>query len=437
MPSPTGATALIHSHDTVRPSYTSRRPLFLLLIVAALLALVIRNREPLSVPMPEYLADARQWSPNTGMSFGGITDTFTPLAYPLFIAPALHLAGPQAITTLQAALYLATVAVAFLLLTQLGVSPRLAALGSLPILFYPEFFESITKIWDVGLSAFLFLLLAYACLYLQRHGTNPKRAILLGIIFAAGLFCRPNFAVLAPVLLYALLTSRPRPKTPKILATLGVTTLTTILLYSLLGIAAHGKPFLPTNGPYNLYVGNNPYAAQAFLQKLNGEPSLYPSMRAQHPNLTPEDAGPDFFHQAALSPLYTHDATTYITHHLAEDLRLTAIKLLTFFRPDTKVHSLHTKAGLFKALLALPALFFLAALIPLGRPPLTPADYLLLLIDAAYILPFLLTNADPRFRTSLDALLVLHLVRLLSLRFGTHPSLVEPRKCDTLPLSSP
>jgi hypothetical protein len=60
----------------VRPAHLSRRPLFFLLILAALLALAVRNREPLCIPMPQYLADARQWTPHTGMSFGGMTDSW-------------------------------------------------------------------------------------------------------------------------------------------------------------------------------------------------------------------------------------------------------------------------------------------------------------------------------------------------------------------------
>ncbi len=60
----------------MRPAHLSRRLLFFLLILAALLALAVRNREPLSVPMPQYLADARQWTSHIGMSFGGMIDTW-------------------------------------------------------------------------------------------------------------------------------------------------------------------------------------------------------------------------------------------------------------------------------------------------------------------------------------------------------------------------
>jgi hypothetical protein len=43
-----------------------------------------------------------------------------------------------------------------------------------------------------------------------------------------------------------------------------------------------------------------------------------------------------------------------------------------------------------------------------GRPPLDAADRLLFSCEVLYILPFLLTHSDPRFRMPLDALLLVH-----------------------------
>jgi hypothetical protein len=74
---------------------------------------------------------------------------------------------------------------------------------------------------------------------------------------------------------------------------------------------------------------------------------------------------------------------------------------------------LFSAAGVIKSLLVLPALFFLAALLLPGRQPLSFDDKLLLVVELLYILPFLITNSDPRLRVPLDALLLLHLVSLL------------------------
>jgi hypothetical protein len=64
----------------------------------------------------------------------------------------------------------------------------------------------------------------------------------------------------------------------------------------------------------------------------------------------------------------------------------------------------------------MPLVFFLILLVLPGRAPLDRVDRLLLIVYAVYILPFLLTNSDPRFRIPLDVLLLLHSVRLLVFR---------------------
>lgn len=381
----------------------------LVLALAALLAVWVALRQPFSIPQPEYFADVQAWSPSTP-----IGDTFTPLAYPLFVAPAYRVAGSNGIVALQAVLYLATIAVAFLLLLMLEVSPLFAGLGALLLALHPEFLLSITKIWDVGLSAFLFLLLVLVCLRIQRDGPTLRLSVLLGLVFGAALFCRPNLALLPVAGLYAFARTPAKTSAARI-ASAG---LIAALTFALAGIAAHGKPFWPDNGPYNFYAGENPLSARALLADLNGEPSIAPAFRATHPDLVPANATGDFYHSHALENIFTRDALLFVVHHPGEQATLIAIKLFTLLRPDTKVHPLRSAPGAGKAVLALPALFFLIALLAPGRPPLTRADWLLIAIAAVYVLPFLLTNSDPRFRTPLDALLILFTVRLLYRRYG-------------------
>lgn len=392
------ASALPH-----RPSLRAGSVTAFVLVFSTVLAALIALRVPLSVPEPGYLADVQSWSPATH-----IADTFTPLAYPLFLAPVYRIAGTNGIVALQAALYVATVYTAFLLLLQLELTPGMAGLGSLLILLHPEFFLSIPKIWDVGFSAFLFLLLVLVSLRLQREGPGWWRCILTGLVLGVGLFSRPNFALLVPVIAYAFWRAARRTSFARI-ATAGVVAAAT---FALAGVAAHGKPFWPRNGPYNLYAGDNPYSAHALLTKLNGEPSIDAGFRAAHPDLVPADANEDFYYSAALEPIYMRDAVGFVAHHPGKQVQLIAIKLQTLFRPDTKVHPLHSAAGAVQAVLALPVLLFLMALLARGRPPLTASDRLLLAFVVGYIAPFLLTNSDPRFRTPLDALLLLFTVSL-------------------------
>jgi hypothetical protein len=100
---------------------------------------------------------------------------------------------------------------------------------------------------------------------------------------------------------------------------------------------------------------------------------------------------------------------------------LIPVKLFTLFRPDIKVHPLFSPPGIIKGLLALPVFLVLAMLLLPGRVPLQFEDHFLFCIEIAYVLPFLITNSDPRFRIPLDALLLLHFVSLLYRRLRPMP----------------
>ena len=391
-----------------RPA-TSRRLVAVWLALATLLCVAFALRLPVTVPEPVYFADAKAWSPSTP-----IADTFTPLAYPLFLGPALRIAGTGGVLALQAVLQLAMVAAAFALLLLLEASPRAAGLGALPILLHPEFLLSVPKMWDVPLSSFLFLLVVVVCVLVQRNGPAWGLCLAVGLVFGAALFCRPNFALLAPVVAAAFW----RVPAKVFAVRIAFAALIAAVTFAVAGIAAHGRPFWPRNGPYNLYAGDNPFSSQALLEKLNAEPSIDLAFRATHADLIPADPAKGFYYSAALEHIYTHDALTFIVHRPGEQAQLVAIKLFTLFRPDTKVHPLRSASGLGKAVLALPALLFSIALLAPGRPRLRRADWLLLAFAAAYVLPFLLTNSDPRFRTPLDALLILFTVSLLFRRYA-------------------
>ena len=74
--------------------------------------------------MPGYFDDIRTWA-----SYWHIDDTFTPLAYPLFAAPAYRLAGTAGIVVLQAILFVALVGLALRLLDRLELPVEWAATG--------------------------------------------------------------------------------------------------------------------------------------------------------------------------------------------------------------------------------------------------------------------------------------------------------------------
>lgn len=390
----------------------TRRPSAAVLLVATVCAAVVGVRIPAQFPMPGYFADIQEWAAS-----GRIADTFTPLAYPLFAGAAFRVAGVPGVIWLQALLFVAMALAAMGILRRLGLPEAWAAVGALPVVFQPEYVLSIPKLWDVDLSTYLLLLFVLVALRLQSTGGGIGTWVAAGAVLGAGVFCRPNYALMFPVVLYAAWTS-PGAASRRSVQALAASVAVAILVFAGLSELSHGSVFLPRNGPYNLFAGNNPYAETALLEKLNAEPSLPQAFAAMYPPPLPDMSAPGFFYEPALQPFYSHAAAEFAIHHPVAEAELVGVKLWTLFRPDTKVHALGSFYGFGKLVLALPAPALLLVLIVTRRHGLDKADRLLLLAYGAYVLPFLITNSDPRFRLPLDGALLLHLVRRLYLAFG-------------------
>jgi len=394
-----------------------------LLAFSTVFVIAVAMWVPFSKPSPDSLLQAQEW-----VSSGRISETFTPIAYPLVIAPAYRVGGIHGIIALQAILHIALVAMCFFFLLQLGISTRAAAFGSLPVALHPDLLASITRSWDVALSTFLLVLLVLLFLRVQCARERLSVSVTAGVVFATALFCRPNYLLIAVALLYAL-SSDEKPQydpmsrsfvTKKRTVRAGiyafvVFTISGFSAYILLGTVGHGSPFFPRNGSYNLFAGNNPYAASAFLANFNGEFSINAAYRACHPELSFSAPSPDF-RDPSLNNFYRRSSIDYALHHPVAEVKLFGIKLFTFFRPDIRIHHERFAVNAVKCFLAMPVIIFLILLALPGRAPLDHVDRLLLIVYAAYIVPFLLTNSDPRFRIPLDVLFLLHSVRLLVFR---------------------
>jgi hypothetical protein len=394
-----------------------KRPLVLLLLITTVLSIAVALRTHVTYPMPGYQVDTVEWA-----ATGRVADTFTPLAYPLFAGPAYRLAGDRGIVISQILLQLALSAVCYLMLRELRLPPSWSAYGSLPVVLFPDLILSVTKLWELTLGTFLFLLFVLASLRIAHSVAAPtlKLTAIAALIFAAAIFCRPNLILLFFILI-VLLLSRTNLSFARAAAHTVIFLGITVAGFSLLGIASHGSIYFPRNGPYNLYAGHNPQTKAALLNHLNAEYSLIPDFYASHPG----EPVPDFY-SPEIGATYTRRSIDFAIHHPVEEIKLLFLKLFIFFHPDTKLHALLSPFGIVKSLLALPVLLFLAALILPGRPPLTFDDKLLFAFEVVYILPFILTNSDPRFRTPLDALLLLHLVSLLYRRRNACLALASP-----------
>ncbi|MEZ2348811.1 hypothetical protein [Terriglobus sp. RCC_193] len=388
------------------PLLPRRGGLALLLGVPALCATVVGCFTTFSRPMGGYWDDAVALAQH-----GRIPQDFTPAGYPELVALGIRVlpSHPQAgAIAVQVLLHVAIAVTLYLCLQAWSVPPRRALVATLLLQLHPELLLSVNKIWDVAYSTELLLLLLLCMVMLSRKG--PSIALLLGtgISFGFGLFERPNFLLLALPLAIALWAGMRSPRRPQIswpvaLATPIVSGIAAFVLCSL--IAFHTID-LPHNGPYNLFAGHNQFSRAALLARLNGEPSILPAAQADGHSLSEEQA-----HADETGPLFTTLAKDFIRSHPKEEAILPAVKLWTLLRPDTKVHKLQSGQGMFKLLLALALPVWLVLLL-LRRKSLDVTHGIFILTAVVYVIPFLLTNADPRFRTPLDFLALVQIIAI-------------------------
>jgi 4-amino-4-deoxy-L-arabinose transferase-like glycosyltransferase len=404
------------------PAASFRRQFLLLLLFLLPLTLLVAWRVPVTYPEGDFvnnLLDAART--------GHVGSTFTPDAYPYLAGTAYRLAGVRGFLALQAALYLLLGCVMLWLVRALAGSTRAAVLAVLVICLDPDLILSIAKVWDTGLTCLL--LIGFATLSLAS-ARRPSATVLLALatVWGLGMAVRPNFALLGIALAYLLPAVRVKAWPLKLAATVAWGC-GTLLLANLL---AHGSFYVAQNGPYNFFAGANPYTRAALLHLYNGESSVPLALSALGIHVgTQADATYDL----ALRSTYMHHALRFIASHPLRWLGLCSLKMLTLLRPDLKAHALLTVAGAVKVLtcLCVPLWLTTLGLTTLGlttlglttlglttrgaAKKLEPADRLMLVLAACYILPFLLTNADPRFRPPLDALVLAHAASLIARRF--------------------
>lgn len=385
----------------------ARGKLALLLGVPAICATLVGCFAAFSRPMGGYWDDAVALAQH-----GRIPQDFTPAGYPEFVAVGIRLlpAHPQAgAIAVQVLLHIAIAVTLYVCLRVWGVLPRRALAVALVLQLHPELLLSVNKIWDVAYSTELLLLLLLCMLMLYRRGPTIGLLLGTGAALGLGLFERPNFLLLAvplAVALWAGIRSTPRPRLAWPIA-MGTPVASGVAMYVVCSLIAFHSIDLPHNGPYNFFAGHNQFSREMLLTKLNAEPSILPSAQADGYPLSEDQA-----HADETGPLFTRLAIKFIRSHPKEEATLPAVKLWTLLRPDTKVHQLRSVQGMFKMLLALAIPAWLVLLV-LRRGSLDLLDGIFILTAAAYIVPFLLTNADPRFRTPLDFLALLQIAAIL------------------------
>ena len=411
--------------------------------VLVLLAAAAASRVPFTYPEGDFVLNMIQ-----AAHAGHVATTFLPGFYPWLAAQFYRPLGIAGVLVLQAALYLAIPVLLFLVLRRASGYPRGAAVAVFVIALDPDLLFSIAKLWDTEITVFFVcaLLLLCLCFRAGSYAALWTAAVVWGLSLAL----RPNFALLALPLGYALFHAYRRRAAVWAVALVAVAFLTMAGTNTLV----HGAFYLPGNGPYNLFAGANRYTQGALLHSENAEPSVAPALAALGDSPAVADtrtaakaliekyaddpivhrevaahgedavvasAHLDPLYSLTLRPLYTRLAWSFIVHHPLQWAWLGAVKLFTLLRPDLKAHRAASGQGLMKLATSFCSLVWLGCLVLLrrrGTARLAFADKLLLAFLFAYTLPFVLTNADPRFRVALDVLFLTHAALILLRHFA-------------------
>jgi hypothetical protein len=378
----------------------SRNLLLLLPLLVVLTVTVVVVAVPFSTPMGGFWSDAQQFA-----TTGHINSVFTPCGYPALLGLGFRAAGRNGIVAIQLLLYVLIVAAIYGILRLLGVD-RTTSLGGASLLgLHPELVISIKKIWDTNITTVLLLLLCAALLAVLRYGLTPKRAALAGILWGLSINVRPNFPALILPVAFAFWFAPVHGNRAKTLFVSGaVTLLCAASAVVLVSILVHGSFYVPQNGPYNFYAGDNSFTEMALVLALNAEPSIYPSLLAAG---FPPDVN---IYSPDLGPYYVRHALLYIRRHPSQAAQLVLLKLETLLRPDTKIYQLPSAGGIVKVFLALAIPFWGVILLVSRSSAWGRDDWLFVVFVVAYVAPFLLTNSDPRFRIPLDVLLLTHAI---------------------------
>jgi hypothetical protein len=374
---------------------------WLLALIGVAFALVL---VPFSAPMPAYLVDAREFAAN-----GRIAGDFRPIGYSLLIGAAFRAAGIAGIVAFQSVVYVSTVVAAYHVARRVCDIHWLVLVATSLVAFHPYVLLDIKRITDNAMN--VLVTLAIVAFVFFRRQFSIIRIAELGIALAILFTSRPNALVfgLLPVVATVFEGFPVRG-----LLTIAITFITTWMIIS--SIATGNPFFVSDNGPYNLFAGSNQFTRQSLLSDLNAESSIGRALAAR--GATSSD------------PAFVTLSLGYVVGHPSAWIGLLGLKMFTLFRPDWRRADTYGK-WLVQSALALPVVFwFLVALKSRARWDAT--HWLFVVFLVLYVAPFSLTNADPRFRLSLDISFLLDAVRrlrplsLVTTGSAPHPRFSEP-----------
>ena len=235
--------------------------LTLLFILVILAQLYVAPSSPTGPDVNAYLRIAHDQitQSNYWRDPGAFDDNFWSIAYPTLLAQVLRLSGGslRAMVLFQVVLVGSLVPIPWILLRRLGIP--IAVAGCLFLSVNPSFWSLGPSI---GYEALLAWLLSYslvaAWIVKTRHGLRTRWQVLLsassGILAGLALLTQTKCIVVIPVLVFLLWR-----REPKLLLSGFIGLFAAIVPWIIRNLIVVGSPNpLSLNGPYNLWVGNNP-----------------------------------------------------------------------------------------------------------------------------------------------------------------------------------
>lgn len=352
---------------------------------------------PFAQPLYFYLDSAQEW-----LATGRMTDHHA-VGYPLLLVVGLASGGLAGVLWLHAAVLVAMAGLAFRLLRALGLGPVWSLAGALPVALHPLFVVNVTKISDNNVSVLLLLLLAGLLVRTRRCSLRWRDVPWTAAFFGALLLVRPNLALLfglGPLVAWSQRAGGRVAFGPWLTAVAGAFLLTLGVNAAVQGRWQLSDPYYVA---YTFHNGNNPRAAEHMLRHTIGEYSTYRAL---------EDEGIPYVdvEKQSLTPVFWRLSAEFIREHPGAYLQVLGVKLLNVFRPNYVGGDRGRLSGLVtvvQTLAALPILVWAVLRWRTRKAVPWHAGLLAVAILPLYVLPFVVFNAEPRYRWPLDALLIL------------------------------
>lgn len=205
---------------------------------------------------------------------GVITDqfgqhTFFSPGYPLLLTPSFWLFGAGTPVAHFVNLGLAAVSTALVwrLVQALGGSRLAALLGALGFAVWLPAVWNAADLAKENLSTPLLLVFTLCCIRITQDRTDWRTAGLAGLTYGAGLLVGTSIILTGAAFAVALAIALHRTPAAGLrrLAVFGGAALLVLSPWLAASNAMIGRPVITTNGPFNLYIGNNPAANGHFV----------------------------------------------------------------------------------------------------------------------------------------------------------------------------